>query len=127
MKCIELPHFFHCALVAERSKTLISQIQVAFRLSFKSSQDIVVLGVNTHLLTRRAQDRVPSPNSFARERKRGRERENRINLETKNETKNRNARERPVTRERAQNRNLGLDSKLVREQETRFEGCKNAK
>ena len=54
-------------------------------------------------------------------REREKERETREDLETKRKTKKRHAREKPLTRERA--RNQGLDPKLKREQETRFEGC----
>ena len=43
--------------------------QIRFMDNFcQISQDTVVLGVNTILLTRRAQDRIPSPTSSERER-----------------------------------------------------------
>ena len=69
-----------------------------------ASQDTVVLGVNTHLLTRRAQDRIPSPNSFERERN-GEERKKTELIWKRKRNENRHAREQPVTLERAQNQN----------------------
>ena len=42
-------------------------------------------------------------------------------MKKKMETKNKHARERPLTRERARNRTRSQD--LKREQETRFKGC----